>query len=931
MRGDFSRNTFDPKKHYTGVWMQQGRVQLDADWNEQQAINRHRLEAEARDVIGGCGAPFSDPGFEIKVDDLNNLLIGCGRYYVDGILCLNEKDDLKYQEQPDLPSAPNIADLLKLNEPSTPRHGIVYLDVWQRGITSLDDPNIKETALGGADTATRTKAIWQVKVHPLQEMPSPPYSDIKLFRENKVALSAWASSEGDISTDPCIIRPSAGYRRLENQLYRIEIHKSGKLDEATFKWSRDNGSTEMPIDNDIKSKKVTVQNIGPGVIDVFNDGTWVEVVDDNSELNPQGGQPRNLVQLRKDKNDAINVFTLEDDLSWLGDKIEHARLRKWESKDIPVRDGPITLGDVGIDVKFSAEDISDEFKSGDYWLIPARIATGDIEWPKVGKESKPQPPLGIEHHYCNLAVVSFDGSKLRVLPDSDCRIIFPPLTGIKASNISFDNKICQLASAETVQAALEDLCKRDEGSCSLYIKPGWGWEKDLEKIGDGEDASICLKAGVYPLKSTVTLKKKGHIKIIGSGAGTKIVISSAEVALNFDSCNSVTVKDLYAESGVAGFWHGAGLSHLNGTLTFSACPKVTVERVMLKCAAGAEKAATCLTVRDTAEYEPVRPVRRQPVELVRISNCDLGIGYQQIGMLLIEVSRVQIEGNVLEASPRPTTLHLNTLVQNYAYRSMIRHLMVNHAHFGENTSDSDIINLSAGKGKIWFKTHPLLKSVWPELFKSIPCKGVQNDKDLLLHVKKIAERALLNRGSILDGEREIFGGFRPWYRILEGSLAATASQGIVVIGASGSGDLNIINNKIGRVLDGIHVTGKGTSIFGDRRSSLGCPVVHILGNNIEVWLSPTSRQRNGIFIGDSSSLIVENNYIKIKRFPATDRIQLEGIRIHGNLGDMAIVRQNHIADQATIAKGVTFTSLQEQQSRQWIVADNWPSNVIRPA
>jgi hypothetical protein len=257
--------------------------------------------------------------------------------------------------------------------------------------------------------------------------------------------------------------------------------------------------------------------------------------------------------------------------------------------------------------------------------------------------------------------------------------------------------------------------------------------------------------------------------------------------------------------------------------------------------------------------------------------------------------------------------------------------MVNHAHFGENTSDSDIINLSAGKGKIWFKTHPLLKSVWPELFKSIPCKGVQNDKDLLLHVKKIAERALLNRGSILDGEREIFGGFRPWYRILEGSLAATASQGIVVIGASGSGDLNIINNKIGRVLDGIHVTGKGTSIFGDRRSSLGCPVVHILGNNIEVWLSPTSRQRNGIFIGDSSSLIVENNYIKIKRFPATDRIQLEGIRIHGNLGDMAIVRQNHIADQATIAKGVTFTSLQEQQSRQWIVADNWPSNVIRPA
>ena len=30
MKGDFSRITFDPKKHYSRVLMQQGRVQLDA-------------------------------------------------------------------------------------------------------------------------------------------------------------------------------------------------------------------------------------------------------------------------------------------------------------------------------------------------------------------------------------------------------------------------------------------------------------------------------------------------------------------------------------------------------------------------------------------------------------------------------------------------------------------------------------------------------------------------------------------------------------------------------------------------------------------------------------------------------------------------------------------------------------------------------------
>ena len=55
MKGDFSRDTFDAVKHYSRVLMQQGRVQLDADWNEQQSINQYRTTTEARDVIGFSG------------------------------------------------------------------------------------------------------------------------------------------------------------------------------------------------------------------------------------------------------------------------------------------------------------------------------------------------------------------------------------------------------------------------------------------------------------------------------------------------------------------------------------------------------------------------------------------------------------------------------------------------------------------------------------------------------------------------------------------------------------------------------------------------------------------------------------------------------------------------------------------------------------
>ena len=39
MKGDFSRNTFHQQHHFARVLMQQGRVLIDADWNEQTSIS----------------------------------------------------------------------------------------------------------------------------------------------------------------------------------------------------------------------------------------------------------------------------------------------------------------------------------------------------------------------------------------------------------------------------------------------------------------------------------------------------------------------------------------------------------------------------------------------------------------------------------------------------------------------------------------------------------------------------------------------------------------------------------------------------------------------------------------------------------------------------------------------------------------------------
>src|SRR5215510_16247031 len=92
MKADLSRSTFRPLKHFTRVLMQQGRVQLDADWNEQAAIQLRYLRALAADVIGEHGGPAANWGFAITELKLTppvrtDFRIGPGHYYVDGILC----------------------------------------------------------------------------------------------------------------------------------------------------------------------------------------------------------------------------------------------------------------------------------------------------------------------------------------------------------------------------------------------------------------------------------------------------------------------------------------------------------------------------------------------------------------------------------------------------------------------------------------------------------------------------------------------------------------------------------------------------------------------------------------------------------------------------------------------------------------------------
>jgi len=89
MKGDFARVTFDPTLHYSQVFQQQGRVLLEADWNEQASIQLHLLRTMVRDLVGPCWAVGQGFGMATQ-PHVTNWQLSEGHFYADGILCVND-------------------------------------------------------------------------------------------------------------------------------------------------------------------------------------------------------------------------------------------------------------------------------------------------------------------------------------------------------------------------------------------------------------------------------------------------------------------------------------------------------------------------------------------------------------------------------------------------------------------------------------------------------------------------------------------------------------------------------------------------------------------------------------------------------------------------------------------------------------------------
>lgn len=461
MTGDFTRDSFEPAKGFTRVLMQQGRPQLDADLNEQTAIFWHYLRTLVTDLIGPYAGPHHGCGFgvitrDVVADELTEkereqlqamfkepgeFLLSPGHYYVDGILCENKHY---------LPYSAHVASGETLLTPKSNVPYLVYLDVWEKPVSAIEDASIAEPALNGIDTSLRAKVTWRVRIWELPDKNAYDGGDCNKVKEHWHTISkAWqAEHRGRLSVQVTDAaegserdhrHQEAGFRGSQNQLYRVEVHQGGVASNVatgpTFKVSRENGSVRFRI-SAIDGDMVTVDAMGRDARFGLSAGDWIEIGEPADPTAAPG--PLWQVQMANPSRRQIKLNGAPKH----GDPgARPLLLRRWDHKagdsrkgGLELRDGAAVLREGegnnawlalenGLRIQFHKSSPANVYRPGDYWLIPARVATGGVIWPEEHNRPKAVPPHGVAHHYAPLAIVSF-GKNGVLETQGDCRLKF---------------------------------------------------------------------------------------------------------------------------------------------------------------------------------------------------------------------------------------------------------------------------------------------------------------------------------------------------------------------------------------------------------------------------------------------------------------------------------------------------------------------------
>jgi Family of unknown function (DUF6519) len=382
----------------------------------------------------------------------------------------------------------------------------------------------------------------------------------------------WPATSGQLTTDtvqsgpsgPCCLTTGTGYTGVENQFYRVEIHNPGGAGgaNATFKWSRENGSVQTTVTGIANGKNslnkpasvLTVQSLGRDQVLGFSNGNWIEISNQTLDDNCLPGELYKI--------DSVDVPTMSITLttllsgnfpaSSLAPAVnQYTRICRWDqagkivqSDNSPYSDldatgptglpvgmggipvppaGTVLLLENGITVQFGLSSATGNHLAMDYWTFAARTADGLLH-PQLSSA----PPRGLYHHYTKLSVVTLGSSPSA----TNCRTQWNP-SGGGDCNCCCTYTVGDGGNYSSITAALAALPPTGGEVCIL---PGTIYEyvllKGLKNVvirGCGSQTHVCspaLQAG-----SVATSTGSGSSSSGGGAGGTGGAASSSESGL----------------------------------------------------------------------------------------------------------------------------------------------------------------------------------------------------------------------------------------------------------------------------------------------------------------------------------------------------------------------------------------------------------------
>lgn len=476
MKGNISRDSHRPGNRYSGVYQVQGGMVTDADLGEQASIARGRTDGLGRDTAGS-GVPVA--GGMVDLDGGPGLVPGL--VYAEG-----RRGEVQasaefsgplglYAVQVDFPLAPDL--------PQQGEH-FLYVDIWDRMVSHLEDAHLSDPGLHGAETAFRARTMAQVKCAPLDQMDQLGTQEGAIPASGNGELTV-TPTDPEIAADECdpCADTVAAEQTVANALFRIEVvHVFGDPqapDRVRLAWSAENAAAIAPAT--VNSEDF--ERAG-AVYEFFSTVT-------ESHL---GVHEQNGAVARSSFATSLAAGPSDPAAPEGGD---WPFVRRWDgTADVDLAgnavatEGSGTVALAGSVVTLTTDAFAAELDfggraivAGDYWLIEMRRFAED---PIRAVQTL---PIGIHHSFCPLFRLT-DGA-VEPLTDAETRrLSFPALADLPASHVGFDNNCPKLFdNAENVQEALDNLCSIE--AADIAFDPA-GCPRLFDQTDNVQDALINL-------------------------------------------------------------------------------------------------------------------------------------------------------------------------------------------------------------------------------------------------------------------------------------------------------------------------------------------------------------------------------------------------------------------------------------------------------